>query len=218
LTNTARKIGASIALLIPAIVVTGGLLFILLGLDSGAGPGIEVGATLFGIWALSLGYYFKSLRSKQAGMALMGLAVIGLYANLGSLPPERYDPQEFNEFIARESQRSMTDSSSRSDVLTAAAELMNSNLPMMIDPSTRLDSTVALAGKFQYNYTLVGLSSVEVEETTFLEQNKAAVVSKACASEDNLAFLKSGAAIELVYKANDAVAITTILVSAEDCE
>jgi hypothetical protein len=217
LTNTGKKIGVSIALLVPAIVVAGGLLYILLAIDYGPGPSIEVGAIFCGTWALFYGYYFKFLRFKQVGALLTVVGVASIYVNLGSLSEERYDSQESSAFIALESQRSMAVSPSKLDVLNAAAARINSTLPMMTDSNIRLNSAVALADRFQYNYTLSSRSSVEVEEVSFLQQVNAAIASDACGLEDNLSFLKMGVIIDFIYKANDGITVTIISVAPEDC-
>jgi hypothetical protein len=217
-TNSSRKIGISIALLLPALVVAGGLAFILSSLDNGSGPGIEVGATLFGVWALVYGFYFNAKRFKQGGSVLMALAVIGLYANLGSLPAERYDPQEFSDFIARESERSKAEPPSRYAMLKAAADDVNASLPMMIDSNTRLDAAEALTGRFQYTYTLVSLSSAAAGGASLLEQIEAEAVARACSSSENMSFLKTGAIIDFIYKAGDGVDFVTVSVAPEDCE
>lgn len=107
--NTKNKIGISIAFLVPAIAVATGLLFILLSVDNGSDPGIESGFTLVGIWALLNGYYFKSLKFKRGGMALMALAVISLYVYIGSIPGERYDSTESSALIEQELKRSIKD-------------------------------------------------------------------------------------------------------------
>lgn len=104
--NTKSKIGISIALLVPAIAVAAGLLFILLSVDNGSDPGIEAGFTLAGVWALLYGYYFKSSKFKRSGMVLMALAVISLYVYIGSVPGERYDSTESSALIDQELKRS----------------------------------------------------------------------------------------------------------------
>ena len=217
MTNTGKKIGVSIALLAPALVIASGLLYILLAIDYGPGPGVEVGAIFCGTWALFYGYYFKFLRFKQVGAVLTVVAVASVYVNLGSLSEERYDSQESSAFIALESQRSMAVSPSKLDVLNAAADRINSTLPMMTDSNIRLNSAVASADRFQYNYTLLSRSSVEIEETSFLQQVSAGIVSNACKLDDNLSFLKMGVVIDFIYKASDGITVTTISVALEDC-
>lgn len=109
LTNTNKRIGISIAFLIPAIAIAAGLLFILLGVDNGSDPGVEAGFTLAGTWALLNGYYFKSSKFKRSGMVLMALAVISLYVYVGSIPSERYDSTESSALIEQELKRSIKD-------------------------------------------------------------------------------------------------------------
>lgn len=217
MTNTGKKFGVSIALLVPATVIAGGLLYILLAIDYGPGPGVEVGAIFCGTWVLFYGYYFKFLRFKQVGTVLTVMAVASVYVNLGSLSEERYDSQESSAFIALESQRTMAVSPSKLDVLNAAADRINSTLPMMTDSNIRLNSAVASLDRFQYNYTLLSRSSVEVEAASFLRQVNAAAVSDACGLDDNLSFLKMGVVIDFVYKASDGITVTTIAVAPEDC-
>lgn len=217
MTSTGKKIGVSIALLLPAIAVAAVLLFILLSIDEGSGAPVEVGATFGGVWALLCGYYFKSPRFKQGGLVLMAVAVVGLYVNLGSLPDEGYDAQVSSAFIALESQRSMSAAPSRSDALTRTADKINSNVPMMIDSNTRLDSAVALTDKLQYNYTLMSVPSAG-DGASLLQQIETEKVSNACGLEDNISLLITGVTLELVYHASDGSRITTISVSNEDCQ
>lgn len=93
-------------LLVPAVAVAACLLLILLSIDNGSDPGIESGFTLVGLWALLYGVYFKSSRFKRGGMVLMALAVISLYAYIGSVPSERYDSTESSALIDQELKRS----------------------------------------------------------------------------------------------------------------
>jgi hypothetical protein len=217
LIKTIKTIGIATMFLVPAITVAVGLIYILAAVDYGPDPRLEVGTTIWGIWALQCGYYFKSRRFKQAGFLLIVFAVISLYVNHESFPDETNNLQETNSNIAQESRPSIVDSSSTLDLLTRTADDINSRLPMMVDSNTRLDSTIGLTNRFQYNYTIMSLSSAEIDEASLLQQIETQIVNRTCTLEDNLSFLKIGVTIDYVYRANDGVRITTISVSPEDC-
>tara|TARA_R110000782_G_scaffold48146_1_gene105504 strand:- start:6306 stop:6554 length:249 start_codon:yes stop_codon:yes gene_type:complete len=73
-----KKILIGIAFLIPALVVTGAITFMLAKADYGADPGLEVGLILWGTWALACGFYFKKSKLKTGGIVLLIFAAIGL--------------------------------------------------------------------------------------------------------------------------------------------
>ncbi|MCP4988020.1 MAG: hypothetical protein GY928_18805 [Colwellia sp.] len=62
----------------PAAMVAILLVFILIEIDYGPDPAVEVGTTLWGSWALFCGYYFKSKRFFWAGTVLLGFVALGL--------------------------------------------------------------------------------------------------------------------------------------------
>ena len=212
-----KKIGIAIAFLVPATLGAVALIFILLAIDYGPDPGVEVGTTLWGTWALLCGYYFKSSRFKQGGIALLVLAVISLFMNLESAPSQLAVSQEPGRAIEQSSLQPNETISNRQEVLLRTADEINSQLPMMVDSTTRLDSTIALTNRFQYNYTLVSLSSEGIDEQSLLQKIETKIINQACTLEDDLSFLKVGVAMDYVYRANDGVRIATISVSPDDC-
>ncbi len=73
-----KSIIISILFLIPAFIVSGALILLLLEINYAPDPGREVGITLWGIWLLLVGYYFSRSRFVWGGAVLLVFAVAGL--------------------------------------------------------------------------------------------------------------------------------------------
>lgn len=73
-----KSVLISIVFLIPALIVGAVLALILIKVDYGPDPGAEIGLTLWGVWALLCGFYFKSNRFKLAGTVLLVFAITEL--------------------------------------------------------------------------------------------------------------------------------------------
>ena len=57
------------------------------------------------------------------------------------------------------------------DEIVKACKKLNEKTPLMVDEVTRLDSAKALPMEIQYNYTIIGIEDLEVEDKTEFEKN-----------------------------------------------
>jgi hypothetical protein len=208
-----RTVLLGVGFLVPAIIAALILILGLVAVDFGPDPGTEVGTTLWGTWALLCGFYFKSNRFKLAGFVLLLYALTGLIVKSNS---------DSSELDRPSTQSTKSAESTRSESMTiedllAAANRLNSQLPMMIDSNTRIDSTMALTNKFQYNYTILSESSQEIDAEEYIKSIEPSVINKTCNLEDNLSFVNVGVTMDFVYRTIDGVRIGTISVTPEKC-
>jgi len=73
-----KKILIGLGFLIPAFLIAATLTLILVKIDYGPDPGLEIGLTLWGTWALLIGFYFKKSKFRTGGIVLLIFVVIGL--------------------------------------------------------------------------------------------------------------------------------------------
>ena len=102
-------------------------------------------------------------------------------------------------------------------VLLKTANEINKKLPIMIDKNTRLDSTVGLNNKFQYNYTMVSFTSLEIDQSTLKGQFPLMIKNRACSSKDMKRFFENGVTVDYVYRGKNGNSITTISVTPSKC-
>ena len=101
--------------------------------------------------------------------------------------------------------------------LETAAEILNRQVPMMVDDFTRMDSvTVGPGAMITYHYSLPGHTSQDWDET-FQQEHEATVRQKTCAMEGMKPSLEWGAIYAHAYEGNDGVEITRFEVRQSDC-
>ncbi len=70
-----KKAGIAILLLVPTFIIWFVLILILAAIDYKGKPDLAVGLTLWGVWLLISGIYFKSDRFRNVGIGLLVLAI-----------------------------------------------------------------------------------------------------------------------------------------------
>ncbi|BFT30564.1 hypothetical protein D210916BOD24_17400 [Alteromonas sp. D210916BOD_24] len=73
-----KKVLIAIAFLIPSFIIAGLLTYFLAIIDYGPDPGTSIGTTLWGVWCLLCGFYFKMPRFQKAGYVLLFFAIVVL--------------------------------------------------------------------------------------------------------------------------------------------
>ena len=103
-------------------------------------------------------------------------------------------------------------------VLTQVASKMNSNLPMMVDKETRLDTTVGGPGlKFTYFYTFPTYASTEVDPQAVHAAIAPVVKGNVCGSTDMRPMFQKGVTVHYIYRGKDGAEITRLIIAPADC-
>ncbi len=76
-----KTIFIGVGFLIPAAIVAALLTIFLVKIDYGPDPGLEIGLTLWGGWALLCGFYFKSKRFYYVGAGLLFVVFWGFLSH-----------------------------------------------------------------------------------------------------------------------------------------
>lgn len=95
---------------------------------------------------------------------------------------------------------------------------INKQLPMMVDPDTRLDAASSHGMQQHYKYTMINYSKDELNEQLFHDKIKAVISNSQCDNNDMKLMLNVG--VEYFYHIFDKVGlhITTVRISKKDCK
>lgn len=103
--------------------------------------------------------------------------------------------------------------------IAEAVDSGNKQLPMMVDPYTRLDKMTAGPGtQLTYLYTLPDSMSYDVNRKWITTDVKPKVTKGVCAEKDMRKLLKLGATLVFAYKGKDDVAINHFQIREGDCQ
>jgi len=98
----------------------------------------------------------------------------------------------------------MGNESTVDEALARVTSQINKNTPMAVDKETRLDKVTAEPGaRLVYHYTLVRISSTDVNSVAFQNAIKPQLQSRLCSSPEMQNFLKSGVKISYLYRGSD---------------
>ncbi|WP_239005461.1 hypothetical protein [Gloeothece citriformis] len=112
----------------------------------------------------------------------------------------------------------MAQSDQVSDQLLDRANQMNQDLPKMIDPDTRLDSTQGGPGRqLSYNFTLVNYASNQIDGQRFSQKVMPVIKNQACTNASVQSLFNNRVSIRFNYYGNDGRLISTIQVNSTDC-
>lgn len=99
----------------------------------------------------------------------------------------------------------------------AAAEA-NAKGPIMVDPNTRLDQTIAGPGaKLTYFYSFPGYSSQAIKQNWDIANAQATVTNGVCGSQGMSSSLQNGGVYVFSYSGNDGVMIAQFEIDKSDC-
>ena len=110
---------------------------------------------------------------------------------------------------------------SHNQSLNSISTMLNHQLPTMLDETTRLDSTSVEDGElFVYSYTLVGVTTTEIEDGTFkkvfTKQMYPQLLNNYRTSPDMKLFRDLNAELLYVYRDEDGTVLEKITVSPSD--
>lgn len=105
-----------------------------------------------------------------------------------------------------------------SELLVQTANMMNKNLPMMIDQDTQWDSSFAGPGKMlSYNYTLINYSATQIDGTEFAKNVRAPLADTICTNPATQIFPQEGVLLNFNYYDNTRNLIARVMVEPSDC-
>jgi hypothetical protein len=101
------------------------------------------------------------------------------------------------------------------------ANQQNKKLPIMVNGYTRLDTVIPGPGaKFTYTYTILTLSSKDVNETSkqrFNAEMQPFLKNQVCSHPDYKALISNKVVVGFYYRTVDWVSISRIEISPNDC-
>ena len=104
------------------------------------------------------------------------------------------------------------------DVLSQTADLMNQNLPMMIDRDVRWNSASAGPGKnFNYNYTLVNNYARDIDGAMFAQNVRQSFTQEFCTKPSGQMFFQQGVSLNANYYDRDNSLIARVRIDPADC-
>ena len=104
------------------------------------------------------------------------------------------------------------------ETLKETSRSINKQLPMMVDPDTRLDITISHGMQQHYKYTMINYSKDDLNEQSFHKNTKIVISNSQCNNDDMKLMLNTG--VEYFYHVfdEDGLHITTVKINRNDCE
>ena len=105
-----------------------------------------------------------------------------------------------------------------SAILVQTADMMNANLPTMIDEDIQWDSSVAGPGKIlSYNYTVFNYDSTVIDTEQFSDNIHGFLVDTVCTTPATQIFPKNGVLLNFNYYDSEHELISKVQVPPSDC-
>jgi hypothetical protein len=112
----------------------------------------------------------------------------------------------------------VADSQTIESGLRKMADKVNAQMPMVVDRDTQIDTITAGPGaRFTYNYTLVRMTSKEVDREDLMHFMRTNVKSSVCSSPNMQTFFRNKVTVGYSYRASDGVHIGKIDITPRDC-
>ncbi|MEM8722329.1 MAG: hypothetical protein AAGE84_24055 [Cyanobacteria bacterium P01_G01_bin.39] len=106
-----------------------------------------------------------------------------------------------------------------SELLVETANMMNKNLPMMVDSDTRWDSSFAGPGKMlSYKYTLIKYSASQIDGVQFAQNIRTPLTDTICNNPATQIFSENGVLLNFNYYDNALNLIARVEIAPEDCK
>jgi len=123
--------------------------------------------------------------------------------------------------IAKQSSNSNNQQKQNAEIeklLLEVQETVKSQLPMMLDERTRLDSMVAVKNQLLCKYTMVNYKLTEIDMKEFETEAKKLVKHNTCSNKISKKLVQDGAKYVFIYYDKDGYKITRIIIDSESCE
>ncbi len=98
------------------------------------------------------------------------------------------------------------------------ANQINSKLPMMIDPETRLDKTMGSKTRFRFNFTMINNTSSKISAHALENALKEKLTNNVCSNKDLQSFRDKGITMDYAYFGSDGKEVTVISISPSICK
>ena len=106
-----------------------------------------------------------------------------------------------------------------SEILVQTADMMNQQLPMMVDPDTRWDSSFAGPGMaMSYKYTLVNHSANNINGAQFAKNVHPTLTDLICNNPVTQVFPDNGVLLNFNYYDKSSNLIARVKVTPDDCQ
>ena len=106
-----------------------------------------------------------------------------------------------------------------SQILVEVSDILNQQLPMNIDPTVRWDSTSAGPGELMnYNYTLVGYSAEQIDESQFTANFRPVANDILCNEPSSQVFRDNDVALNINVYDNSQSIVSRVKMSPSECE
>ncbi len=102
-------------------------------------------------------------------------------------------------------------------LLEATAKMMNKDLPVMADASTKLEKVSVTGNEMKFHYELVDFISSDVDKDVILSNMKPAIAQQSCVTPSLRAVMDQGGTITYLYNGNDKKEIATFSVGKDSC-
>ncbi len=102
--------------------------------------------------------------------------------------------------------------------LKKTSKEINSQLPMMVDDETRLDTTIVLDKQLYYKYTLVNVKPDDITDDFLTKELEPVLIKNVCANKDVQLQFKIGVAYNYIYHDNTGGQISMIKIDADKCQ
>lgn len=120
------------------------------------------------------------------------------------------------ESACQSSDRSRLETELENKILQTAKQI-NSQLPIMVDKETRLDTVMATGKQFHYKYTMVNVTEKEINKKDFLRYAKSHLIKNQCGNNDIKKMLKAGVSYNYVYQDKKGNLIGSVVMKKESC-
>jgi hypothetical protein len=104
------------------------------------------------------------------------------------------------------------------EILIETSKKINSQLPMMVDPDTRLDVTMCFKNQLHFKYTMVNYTIDELDIKDFHNGIEAMLTTNQCKNENMVKMLKVGIEYYYIYLDKNGILITTVNIDKRNCD
>ena len=94
---------------------------------------------------------------------------------------------------------------------------INKQLPLMVDPSTRLDSASFDKNELTYSYTFLNADVTEIELEKFASELAIRLKINACKNQGTIDILNSGKTMKYTYKDKNNADVASVSLTKTDC-
>ena len=103
------------------------------------------------------------------------------------------------------------------EILTETSKKINSQLPIMVDQETRLDTTICYGTQMYYKYTMVNYSKNDLDTEAFQNEMTTMLAKNQCNNENMVKMLRMGVTYYYNYFDKNGILIATINISKKNC-